>query len=324
VRIPALAERHRIMAKVNELMAPCNRPEANLATVDETRCCLLEALLAQAVASDGGARTGGCRMNLRDALKADFGIDVLVERGSGQRDDPFVIEPCSAVDATRTQLNLLRGLGSGRREMWRLLQAETAREIAPLVQRLRIEAISFTPNEIISETRAYYFDISQVDGAPDAGTPLIEWTDPRTTFSAVSQIGWLHFDGAIDNSQDEDALDTSLLYSGLGAKATIYVYSSGGRSPQKLRAVERRAQELQSACNQVHASYTSAETPWPVRLAEPFALQHFLIGENISVAGVAILGSHFLKLRLTYFDDPKMRELMCDTVRELARLALRN
>jgi hypothetical protein len=181
-----------------------------------------------------------------------------------------------------------------------------------------------TSAQIISETRALYFHVSRVDGVPDAGVPFIEWTDPRARFCAVSQIGWLHFDGAINNSQDEAALDTSLFYSGAGAKAAIYVYGAIDRSPGEAALNECRAEELRSICSQVHATHRNAETPWPVQLAEPFALQHFLIGEDISVVGVAILGQHFLKLRLTYFDDLKMRGLMSDTVRELARLALKS
>jgi hypothetical protein len=253
--------------------------------------------------------------NLREALKNDFGIDVLIKCGHGLRDDPFVIEPCSAADATRTQLNLLRGLGRGRRELWRLLQAETVRDIGPAMQRLQIEAVSFTPQEVSTEVRGYYFDVSEVNGVPDAGTPLIEWTDPRTSFSAVSQIGWLHFDRSIDNSGDE-RLDTSLQYSAIGAKATIYVYGSVGHP-----ATEWRAKELHSVCSEVRSMHAHAEMPWPVRLAEPFALQYFLINENLSVAGIAVVGRHFLKFRLTYNDDPKMRELMNETIGEVARLA---
>lgn len=263
-------------------------------------------------------------MNIRQALTADFGIDVLVEHGSGQVDDPFVIEACSARDATRTQLNLLRGLGRGRQELWRLVQAGTASEIGPAVQRLRIEAISFTKNEVISETRSVYFDVGRVDGAPDASAPFIEWADPRAAFSAISQIGWLHFDGGIDNSQDGGALDTSLIYSGAGAKATLYVYGCAVRSSHHLSPSERRTEELRSVSNQVLAAHANAEMPWQAHLVEPFALQHFLIGEDMSVAGVAVLGAHCLKLRLTYFDDLRMRELMGDTIRELARLALKS
>jgi type I restriction enzyme S subunit len=50
VGLPPLAEQHRIVAKVDELMALCDRLEASLATADETRRRLLEALLAEALA----------------------------------------------------------------------------------------------------------------------------------------------------------------------------------------------------------------------------------------------------------------------------------
>jgi hypothetical protein len=184
-------------------------------------------------------------MNLRQLLKADFGIEVLVQGGTGLADDPFVIEPCSATDATRTQLNLLRGLERGRGELWRLLEAEP---VAPAVQCLRIKTVLFTRDEIINETRGYYFDVSQVDGVPDAGTPLIEWGDPRTTFSAMYQIGWLNFDRATPNNQSKDVLDTSLHYSSVAAKATIYIYDSADPFTQERSPVERRAKELQSVC----------------------------------------------------------------------------
>jgi hypothetical protein len=261
-------------------------------------------------------------MKLRQALMDDFGIEVLLERGSGQRDDPFVIEPCSAAEATRTQLNLLRGLGRGRGELWRLLQAEAAPEVAPAVQRLRIETVLFTPEQIETETRAYYFDVSRVLGVPDAGVPLIEWNDSRATFSAVSQIGWLHFDGAIDNSNTLEVLDTTLMYSALGAKAAIYVYDPSDRYSEVDPSAELRDKELKTVSDQIRAIYSNAVAPWPVRITEPFALQYFLLGENLSVAGVALPGRHFLKFRLTYFDDPKMRELMEETILELARLTL--
>jgi type I restriction enzyme S subunit len=47
---PPLAEQHRIVAKVDELMALCARLEASLTTGDDIRSRLLDALLAQALA----------------------------------------------------------------------------------------------------------------------------------------------------------------------------------------------------------------------------------------------------------------------------------
>lgn len=47
--LPPLAEQHRIVAKVDELMALCDRLEASLATADTTKQRLLEALVQQAL-----------------------------------------------------------------------------------------------------------------------------------------------------------------------------------------------------------------------------------------------------------------------------------
>ena len=55
--LPPFSEQHRIVAKVDELMTLCDRLEASLTTGDDTRCCLLGALLSEALEStaDGAA-----------------------------------------------------------------------------------------------------------------------------------------------------------------------------------------------------------------------------------------------------------------------------
>jgi type I restriction enzyme, S subunit len=50
IPIPPLAEQHRIVAKVDALMALCDRLEARLAATAATRRRLLDALLAEALA----------------------------------------------------------------------------------------------------------------------------------------------------------------------------------------------------------------------------------------------------------------------------------
>jgi type I restriction enzyme S subunit len=52
IALPPLAEQRRIIAKVDDLMALCDRLEASLAGADNTRRRLLEALLAEALVSD--------------------------------------------------------------------------------------------------------------------------------------------------------------------------------------------------------------------------------------------------------------------------------
>lgn len=49
VPLPPLAEQHRIVAKVDALMALCDRLEAALATTDTTQQKLLEAVLSEAL-----------------------------------------------------------------------------------------------------------------------------------------------------------------------------------------------------------------------------------------------------------------------------------
>ena len=56
VPLPPLAEQHRIVAKVDELMTLCDQLEANLATSDDTRRRLLDALLHEVLPA---RRSGG-------------------------------------------------------------------------------------------------------------------------------------------------------------------------------------------------------------------------------------------------------------------------
>jgi type I restriction enzyme S subunit len=50
IPLPPLAEQHRIVAKVDELTALCDRLELSLITANDTRRRLLDALLAEALA----------------------------------------------------------------------------------------------------------------------------------------------------------------------------------------------------------------------------------------------------------------------------------
>jgi type I restriction enzyme S subunit len=60
--LPPLAEQHRIVAKVDELMALCDRLETSLTTIATTRRRLLDALLAEALVIDALAVTQDCKM----------------------------------------------------------------------------------------------------------------------------------------------------------------------------------------------------------------------------------------------------------------------
>ena len=59
VPLPPLVEQHRIVARVDELMALCDQLEASLANGDDTRRGLLDALLHEALAPSAGTKRGG-------------------------------------------------------------------------------------------------------------------------------------------------------------------------------------------------------------------------------------------------------------------------
>ena len=68
VGLPPLGEQHRIVAKVDELMALCDRLEVGLVAEDGSRSRLLDALLREAVASDASSLTAVGQAEARGAV----------------------------------------------------------------------------------------------------------------------------------------------------------------------------------------------------------------------------------------------------------------
>jgi type I restriction enzyme S subunit len=61
IPLPRLAEQHRIVAKVDELIGVCDRLELQLTRAQIETCRLLEAVLHEALASGNVARNGAGR-----------------------------------------------------------------------------------------------------------------------------------------------------------------------------------------------------------------------------------------------------------------------
>src|SRR4051794_29233800 len=59
---------------------------------------------------------------LGETLKRDFGLVLRIGGGTGQsRDNPIIVLPQSDAEADQTEMQLLRGLGKGRKILWRTL-----------------------------------------------------------------------------------------------------------------------------------------------------------------------------------------------------------
>lgn len=176
-------------------------------------------------------------MNIRELLRLDHGIEVRISAGTGHGSDPYAIEKCSADEAALTQVKVLRGIALGLGELWRIKEwkacgVDSSNEV------IRIEAVRFTPTQIVTETRGIYFDTRAVSGDPFSLYPLISWRGPPSSVDLPYELGWLHFDEVINNTPSGGTLDQTILYSGAGAKISVHVYLSSATDLAVAREAE--------------------------------------------------------------------------------------
>ena len=257
-------------------------------------------------------------MLFKDRLKADFDYDVRIASGAGSRADPFVVEPCTAAEASLTQYKVLQGLGRGRREIWRLADTGAENGAHSTYQGIGIEAVEYTDTEIITERRRIFFDIAAVEGRPEPLATAVAWRSPQLKFDAPFHLEWLHLDSINNNAAAGEPLDVSLFYSGIGAKATLHVYQ--GRAPANLDPELLRNEELVVASEQLEAHQPKAKDPWGIQHAGSLALRYYILKNDLTAVAVARKDYCFVKLRLTFFDDLKMRELMTAVTQRLVSL----
>lgn len=251
-------------------------------------------------------------MNIRELLKRDHGIDIKVSKGTGTRDDPYVVDNCSDVEAALTQVQLLRGITRGLGELWHIVEWKPC-DIASATEVIRYNAIRYTQTQIETTTRSAYFDTRAVAGAPYLLHPLTAWRGPPGSPILPFELGWLHFNKAINKSPSAGILNQTVLYSGAGAKASIYVYV---RTDDNVEGAHHL--ELKNDLAVMRQRNPKLDDPWPVFELGPLAMKFLLSGSDMTVVGVAVSGTYFVKVRLTFLDDLKMRELMNATLSALA------
>jgi hypothetical protein len=256
-------------------------------------------------------------MNIRELIKQDQGIDISISGGNGDRDNPFVVDAGIAAKSAYTQMQLINAISSGLGRLWRIKSWESVNN-GNANEVIHIETLQFDSDTIVTETRAIYFDTHSVDGAPHLLQPLIVWKGPPGTLFLPYELGWLHFNGVINNSEPGGEFDQTIQYRGSGANAnihaSIHVYERSYAAEEGARYAE-----LNNVCNYIIDDETI--DPWPVKDIGPFAMKFLLAGENITVAGVAVSGNYFIKIRLTHLDDLKMREIMNVTLSSLIQYA---
>lgn len=161
-------------------------------------------------------------------LLKDFGKDLPISGGLGQSaNNPIRITTVDPMEAAITQFKVARCIYGTQGWYWRLLGFIAVDASPSRIQRFHYEVKYVEGDQVVTEERSLYYDISAVHLAPDENLPFAWVLCHPVKFGFPWHFGWFHFDELIDNEKDCPGLGVSLAYSAPLAKMTVYAYDKG-------------------------------------------------------------------------------------------------
>lgn len=168
-------------------------------------------------------------MTLREMLRKDFGKDLPISGGWGQSaDDPIELLSHDAKEAALVQLVIARSIYGVQGWYWRQIERTSAGVVGADIEKFSSEVKYIEGDQIVTEKRNLYFDLSSVIIADDARleNPSVP-VGPPAELNFPRQIGWFHFDGITNNEPEHPGLGVSVAYSAPKAKMMVYAYDKG-------------------------------------------------------------------------------------------------
>lgn len=250
-------------------------------------------------------------MNIKEKLKQDFNLELNIASGSGKsRDDPIIVLDSNPLEASKTEMKLLMGLGMGRGILWRVLDRNQFMHNNLTIEQVKIEAKELTNTEIITTQENYYFDVSNVVTNQDCLPDVIVLTDEEINLDVPFELGWLHYRGMVDHEAIVTGLGKGLSFNALGIMATIYLYDN--KSSNLLDDMDSTV-ELQNEFKRAVFDFIdrnpSAGSLGELSEYKGFLVQAFSIGENFSIIGLRIYRGKFIKLRITHVQDTLLMDV---------------
>jgi hypothetical protein len=96
---------------------------------------------------------------LREMLLRDFGKDLKISGGTGNSiEDPIALDPQSPHDASWTEMEVARCIYGRLGWHWRAIDRSRAGKI----EKLSCEVRYAEGDEVVTEKRAFYFDVSSI------------------------------------------------------------------------------------------------------------------------------------------------------------------
>lgn len=243
-------------------------------------------------------------------LKRDFNLEPNISGGFGQtRDDPVVLLDSDPIDASMTQMQVLKGLGMGKGILWRILERNPIVVGSANIEQIVIETKELKESEIITQQENYYFDVSLANALGKPLPDVIVFYDKNINLNFPYELGWLHFSGFRDYESEVAGLGQSISYNALGIKATIYIYDNLRKDiPDNFDSFVLR-HEFESAVSDLMTAHPSADTMGQFSKGKNFILQAFKVDGSFSLIGLGAVGGMFVKLRITHDQDPVMIEI---------------
>lgn len=238
---------------------------------------------------------------LRAMLMRDFGKDFLISGGFGNNAaDPIILTAQSAHDASWTEMEVAKCRYGQHGWHWKMVERVKVNGPQGDLERFSCEVMYVEDDKLVTETRSFYFDVSQISLDDDAQTTPVCGVNlgANIGMGLPYQLEWFHFDGLIDNEGDHPGLGVSVAYSAPNTKATLYVYNKGDAEIDGIVQPEKLEEEFQSACCDlltVHPNAVMTLENYQVNLM----IRSYRIGDAYTVVALSTARNHFFKLRAT-------------------------
>ena len=243
------------------------------------------------------------KTDIKSLLRENFGIFVNISEGIGLRDDPFVVLDKNPIDALATELQVLRGVGMGRRAAWRVSEKVSFCESARIVDKLTLEIRWPGEDKAEVATVSYYFDIS-ASGLSIEHSNFIAYKEPKSKLALPFSLGWLHFNNVSDHEAKQPGSGCGIGYGTYGVKCNLFVYDKCldriSSSPTDLDI----QYEFEYARRDISEYYASVKPICSPAVVANFIETKLLVDDELSYLGVGAIANKFVKYRITCFAHP--------------------
>lgn len=236
----------------------------------------------------------------KERIKLDFGYDLPFGDGDGNSIEcPIIIQTKDAYEAASSKLTLLRCIMSTLEVMWKVIGNEIININGRKIEMLRFDVKWPENDQVITETRAYYFDVTNVDDQSNNSPALYGFRlGEKIGIGLPFQLDWLHFVDKTDFDYQSSGLGQSYAYSAMYIKATIYVYNKSYSLLNHITTADIFKNEFENVNNEYLLLNPNSKISWDEQ-DQNILLKSYDIDEAYSVVLLSIVNNYFIKLRLT-------------------------